>query len=670
MTIMEVAHADLVVVLDGDQGPSGRSRTIQSPVYLHTDGSMWRLELLRRSDGTVDLYMRLLSLPAHTRAVTLQTVTLSCLEEPVVCNTKLSPTNARSPQWVCIVEHLPLPLRTHSIEATLVTHDMLRTDCLTWFSGPDVQSAWDRFPGGVALPSDLYMDECKIHWRLEIYPSGKTQSLPADDMEMCLRLYAIPKHIEGVLLTACLRLSSADPDKRTTIGVLEFPQSEWMGRGGRLTSLGIRCEKRPVFNRTKGFHIDCTLEVKDMIRTDRLFLTVNSLATLRQTVPRLHTINSYRFLSPEGIQWILTLYPNGNSEAKRGAMSLFVQPIVLPEGVLAVAFTAAINVVSTSLKRAFKTKELRVGNASSFPASPHLPPRGYTCFAHHKDLPWDAFTITTDIKIQGLLRSDTLMMDVKHYREQCLMQDGPKGTPLRSGTCYFDPTTQATLTLDFYPLGRDMCGHPFIVIRVVHSPPGTRVYIKEARTEIHTESATWGAEGAMTFLDFPEPVADWGWFIWVDDTRVIGPRTGSALAPHGGPTGPLPDTFAVHIHLITSPVPLVKPEPEASEPTEEVPGPTEEVPEPTEEVLDLDAEAPRSYICVISHTLMKDPVMAMDHYTYEREAIEAWIAKAVDTKTQLRSPMTNLPMTDALLPNLAIKSSIADFIEMKMKKQR
>lgn len=51
---------------------------------------------------------------------------------------------------------------------------------------------------------------------------------------------------------------------------------------------------------------------------------------------------------------------------------------------------------------------------------------------------------------------------------------------------------------------------------------------------------------------------------------------------------------------------------------------------------------------------MVNPVVAADGYTYERSAIEEWIAKG-----KLYSPMTNAPLENSnLLPNQFVKTMI------------
>lgn len=67
------------------------------------------------------------------------------------------------------------------------------------------------------------------------------------------------------------------------------------------------------------------------------------------------------------------------------------------------------------------------------------------------------------------------------------------------------------------------------------------------------------------------------------------------------------------------------------------------------------SDAPDEFLCPISREVMKDPVIAADGYSYERESIEGWIKGK--TKT---SPMTNLPLLTTLLtPNRSLKMAIA-----------
>lgn len=66
------------------------------------------------------------------------------------------------------------------------------------------------------------------------------------------------------------------------------------------------------------------------------------------------------------------------------------------------------------------------------------------------------------------------------------------------------------------------------------------------------------------------------------------------------------------------------------------------------------SDAPDEFLCPISREVMRDPVIAADGYSYERESIEGWIKGK--TKT---SPMTNLPLLTTLLtPNRSLKMAI------------
>lgn len=57
---------------------------------------------------------------------------------------------------------------------------------------------------------------------------------------------------------------------------------------------------------------------------------------------------------------------------------------------------------------------------------------------------------------------------------------------------------------------------------------------------------------------------------------------------------------------------------------------------------------------------MRDPVIADDGYTYERESIERWILeKRTSGVAIVPSPSTNLPLaTLRLIPNHALRLSI------------
>ncbi|KAM9235999.1 WD repeat, SAM and U-box domain-containing protein 1 isoform 4-T4 [Leptosomus discolor] len=72
---------------------------------------------------------------------------------------------------------------------------------------------------------------------------------------------------------------------------------------------------------------------------------------------------------------------------------------------------------------------------------------------------------------------------------------------------------------------------------------------------------------------------------------------------------------------------------------------------------------PDEFLCPITRELMKDPVIAADGYSYEKEAMENWISNK-----RRSSPMTNLPLHSLLLtPNRTLKMAISRWLETQQK---
>ena len=70
------------------------------------------------------------------------------------------------------------------------------------------------------------------------------------------------------------------------------------------------------------------------------------------------------------------------------------------------------------------------------------------------------------------------------------------------------------------------------------------------------------------------------------------------------------------------------------------------------------AEPPDEFMCPITHEVMEDPVVAADGHTYERAAIERWVAK------KLMSPKTGGALGSAtIFPNHSIRSQIREWQE-------
>lgn len=77
----------------------------------------------------------------------------------------------------------------------------------------------------------------------------------------------------------------------------------------------------------------------------------------------------------------------------------------------------------------------------------------------------------------------------------------------------------------------------------------------------------------------------------------------------------------------------------------------------------LSSGIPDEFICPITRELMKDPVIASDGYSYEKEAMENWISKKKRT-----SPMTNLVLPSVVLtPNRTLKMAIERWLETHQK---
>ncbi|KAJ6227803.1 regulator of chromosome condensation protein [Anaeramoeba flamelloides] len=75
--------------------------------------------------------------------------------------------------------------------------------------------------------------------------------------------------------------------------------------------------------------------------------------------------------------------------------------------------------------------------------------------------------------------------------------------------------------------------------------------------------------------------------------------------------------------------------------------------EETTDSEDSDDEPPECFICPITFEIMIDPVIAIDGYTYEREAIESWFEK------NKISPMTGKELISIkLIPNNSLKNQI------------
>ena len=75
-------------------------------------------------------------------------------------------------------------------------------------------------------------------------------------------------------------------------------------------------------------------------------------------------------------------------------------------------------------------------------------------------------------------------------------------------------------------------------------------------------------------------------------------------------------------------------------------------------VRDVQALMEEDYHCPITTELMADPVMTTDGFTYERAAIERWLAGSN------LSPITGMPLASTrLVPNLTAQRGIRAVLE-------
>lgn len=77
-------------------------------------------------------------------------------------------------------------------------------------------------------------------------------------------------------------------------------------------------------------------------------------------------------------------------------------------------------------------------------------------------------------------------------------------------------------------------------------------------------------------------------------------------------------------------------------------------------------DIPDAFLCPVTKDIMKDPVIAEDGFSYERDAIVKWFLLGRKT-----SPITNTPLECThIFPNRALKSAIQDFIVEQRQKLR
>ena len=72
------------------------------------------------------------------------------------------------------------------------------------------------------------------------------------------------------------------------------------------------------------------------------------------------------------------------------------------------------------------------------------------------------------------------------------------------------------------------------------------------------------------------------------------------------------------------------------------------------------------FVCPISGELMRDPVVAADGNSYERESIQRWLGPPLNRRT---SPLTNAGLEHVMLtPNRTLKKAIEDAVERQRRR--
>ena len=76
----------------------------------------------------------------------------------------------------------------------------------------------------------------------------------------------------------------------------------------------------------------------------------------------------------------------------------------------------------------------------------------------------------------------------------------------------------------------------------------------------------------------------------------------------------------------------------------------------------LASAPPAHLLCPITQVLLEDPVVAADGHVYSRSAIALWVSNAHEQGGELRSPMTNLPLSNAeLRPVHALRAAVEEW---------
>jgi len=92
---------------------------------------------------------------------------------------------------------------------------------------------------------------------------------------------------------------------------------------------------------------------------------------------------------------------------------------------------------------------------------------------------------------------------------------------------------------------------------------------------------------------------------------------------------------------------------------------------PIEKRRSIDGPAPREFYCPITGDLMKEPVLAADGHSYEKDAIQKWMTECARNGRTVRSPMTNKRLLNTnVIDNIALRKMIQDYRDHTTKKRK
>jgi hypothetical protein len=80
--------------------------------------------------------------------------------------------------------------------------------------------------------------------------------------------------------------------------------------------------------------------------------------------------------------------------------------------------------------------------------------------------------------------------------------------------------------------------------------------------------------------------------------------------------------------------------------------------------------APRHLVCPITLTLLLDPVVAADSFSYNRAGLEDWIDRCIKKGKAITSPTTNMEMMPTFTTNQLVKTMVKEYVSERRKERK